>query len=108
MPATDDSFVVRLAVGESWTADLPGLGSAGYRWSEAVEGDAGVVSIGWSLVRPSTDGPATVGRSALERLLVTGIAPGRVLVRLSQQRPWESAPPRAQRTVEVEVGAPRD
>ena len=108
MPAGDDSFLVRLAVGESWTADLPGLGSAGYRWSEAVEGDAGVVSIGWSFVHAPSDGPPLVGRSAAERLLVTGTAPGRVLVRLRQQRPWESGPPRAHRIVEVEVGPPPD
>ena len=100
--ATPDAAQVRLAVGESWTTDLPGLGTAGYRWSDQVDGDAGVVSIDWSLVRSPE---LTVGRAAAERVLITATAPGRVRVQLSQRRAWESGPPRAQRTIEVEVRA---
>ena len=47
-----------------------------------------------------------MGRSTTERLLITGTAPGRALIRMHQARPWEpEVAPRASFTIRVQVSA---
>ena len=38
---------VRLTVGEQTELTLPGLGTAGYRWSETLTGDTDAVTVRW-------------------------------------------------------------
>jgi hypothetical protein len=98
---------LRLAVGDSHELTLPGLGTAGYRWDHEVVGDPGVVAVSWRRGFGPGEGPdpRSAGASAPERLTVTGTAPGRVTLLVSQGRPWEQRPPRAQHTIQVLVGA---
>lgn len=95
--------VITLRIGEEFELVLPGLGTAGYRWSETVDGDAGAVHLSWRRGFPAGDERRPVGASAPERLLITATSPGRLTVHLVQQRPWERGRPNAERTVEVEV-----
>ncbi len=95
--------VVTLRVGEEFELVLPGLGTAGYRWSETVDGHADAVHLAWRRGFAPGDERRPVGASAPERLAITATSPGRVTLRLAQRRPWEDGRPRAERTVEVEV-----
>lgn len=93
-----------LGVGERREVVLPGLGTAGYRWGEDLSGDADAVTLEWQRGMTAEEARGRpVGASAPERLTITGSAPGHVTVRLTQQRPWESGPPRAEHTIEVEI-----
>ena len=97
---------VRLTVGEQAELTLPGLGTAGYRWSETLAGDTDAVTVRWQRGFSSDEvKPRLAGAGAPERLVLTAIAPGRLTVRLEQRRPWESGPAKAERIVEVEVRA---
>ncbi len=98
---------LELSVGDSSELVLPGLGTAGYRWDGEVLGDAGVVALAWQRGWPPGE-PAVhpPGAGAPERLTVAALAPGRVVVRLVQRRPWESGPPLAEHTVSVAVAGP--
>jgi len=98
---------LRLVVGEQAELTLPGLGTAGYRWSETLSGDADAVTVRWQRgVSPDEAKPRLAGAGAPERLVLTAIAPGRLTVRLDQRRPWETGPPKGERIVEVVVRAP--
>lgn len=83
---------------------LPGLGTAGYMWQERVSGPPDVIRVSW--VRgfaPGTE-PAAVGVSAPESVTVRAVAPGDVLLRLVQVRPWQpDATPIGERQVTVRV-----
>ncbi len=98
---------VQLSVGEQTELTLPGLGTAGYRWSETLTGDTDAVTVRWQRGFATDESkPRLAGAGAPERLVLTAIAPGRLTVRLEQRRPWESGPAKAERMVEVEVRAP--
>lgn len=98
--------VIALRPGEEVEVTLPGLGTAGYRWSETLQGDTDAVTVQWRRgFGEGNSGPRRVGASAPERLVLTAVAPGRVSVQLQQRRPWEDGPPNAERTVEIEVSA---
>lgn len=97
---------LRLAVGETRELNLAGLGTAGYVWTNELEGDDGIVRLTRRRGRPEEAGP--VGRSTTERLLITATAPGRALIRMRQARPWESwIAPRAAFAINVQVSANR-
>ncbi|MFT4294813.1 MAG: protease inhibitor I42 family protein [Micropruina sp.] len=100
--------VVVLRVGEVRELVLPGLGTSGYRWSEVLDGDSAVVELAWRRGFPAGGELRPIGASAPERLSITGASPGRVSVRLVQQRPWEQGRPRAERAVDVQVLPPEE
>lgn len=96
-------------MGESQEVELPGLGTAGYRWMEEIEqaGDDEVVAVEWRRGMSADEARGRpIGASAPERLTVTAIAPGHVIVHLAQRRPWESGPPRAEHRITVVVTPP--
>ncbi|GAA3633820.1 protease inhibitor I42 family protein [Microlunatus ginsengisoli] len=98
---------LRLSVGERHEVAMPGLGTAGYRWDEELTGDAGAVAVEWQRGMSAEEARGRpVGSSAPERIALTATAPGHVTVRLSQRRPWESGPPRAEHTIEIDVTPP--
>lgn len=93
--------LLELRVGQREELTLPGLGTAGYRWTHSIEGDAGVLDVQWTRA-PAEPGRA-VGASVPERLLLTAAASGRVTLRLAQRRAWEAGPPHDERTLDVVV-----
>lgn len=92
---------LELRVGERHELTLPGLGTAGYRWTHTIEGDAGVLTAEWTRA-PARPGQP-IGASAQERLLLTATASGLVRLRLEQSRAWESGRPRDERSLDVVV-----
>jgi predicted secreted protein len=80
---------VSLKPGEEVTVELAGLGSAGYRWQEVVDGDAGTVSVTWR--RGAVEGlrEKAAGVSAAEIATVRAERAGQVTVQFIQIRPWE-------------------
>jgi predicted secreted protein len=100
--AASPDFDLQLVVGESRELEMVSLGTAGFVWSQELEGDDGTVRLTRSRGRPFPPGP--VGRSTTERLLITATAPGRALIRLRQARPWEAGTaPRASLRINVQV-----
>ncbi len=97
---------IALQVAQTRELVLPGLGTAGYRWSDAVDGEAGIVELDWRRGFPAGDERRPAGASAPERLLITAVAPGRVVLHLVQQRPWEHGRPLSEHALEVEVLPP--
>jgi predicted secreted protein len=80
------------SVGEEHELRLPGLGTAGYRWSLAPgQGDLPV-----SVRRapaPAPSSPPPPGASADEAFLVSASEPGEYRLRFEQRRPWEAGGP---------------
>lgn len=104
---TDLPTELHLAVGDHHEVVLPGLGTSGYRWDDDLTGDTEAVATQWQRgMSPEEARGRPVGASAPERLTMTAIAPGRVTVRLMQRRPWETGPPYAEHTIEVDVSKP--
>ncbi len=80
---------VELRVGEDFTFELPGLGTAGYVWQETVHGPTGVIEVSWHRgFTPGTE-PSAVGVSAPEVATIRALGRGEVTVLLRQVRPWE-------------------
>lgn len=93
-----------LNVGDRHELSLPGLGTAGYRWGDALDGDVDAVQLEWQRGISAEEARGRpMGASAPERLAITATSPGHVTVRLTQQRPWESVPPRAEHTIEIDI-----
>lgn len=100
--AANSDLDPRLVVGESRDLEMASLGTAGFVWTQELEGDDEIVRLTRSRGRPSRHGP--VGSSTIERLLITATAPGRALIRLRQARPWEAGtPPRASLRINAQV-----
>jgi len=92
-----------LKTGESATITLPGLGTAGYRWSFTVDDPRLVLVERRVAERQPGDPPPS--RSVDEQFVVTGLNAGETVVRFSQARSFEpSKPPIATRDVMVRVG----
>ena len=93
-----------LGVGQEWTVVLPGLDTAGYMWQERVSGPPDVIRVSWVRGFAPGTGPAVVGVSAPEQATVRAVAPGDVMLRLVQVRPWQpDATPIGERRVTVRV-----
>src|SRR4051812_47495955 len=84
---TGVSSNVNLGVGESHRVRLPGLGTAGYRWMSAVEGDACVAEVSDAVVTGLAD--RRNDASAAELFAIRAIGPGVARVRFAQRRPFE-------------------
>ena len=98
----DADLDLKLSVGESRELDLASLGTAGFVWTHQLEGDDGILRLSRRRGRPEDDG--RVGRSTSERLMIQATAPGRVVIRMQQARPWESrVPPRKSFAINVQV-----
>ena len=95
--------VVNLRAGEEHRVRLPGLGTAGYRWMPAVEGDAGVAEVSAAGLAELAN--RRIGTSADELFDIRAVAPGVARVRFAQRRPFEpdDVPPAAEQIVEVRV-----
>lgn len=99
IPAT-----IELQVGEVYTLRLSSLGTAGYVWSCAIEGNANLVEVTAERALPQSTGEQVIGTSADEIFTISARQPGQVKLYLTQQRPWEiDRPPHQQYTVEVTI-----
>ena len=80
---------VTLAVGETKRLPLPGGAHGGFRWTASVEAGEDVVEVatGFDEARGSAADP---GPLADETVALTGRAPGRATVVLTQSRSWET------------------
>jgi predicted secreted protein len=95
--------IVNLGVGEAHRVRLPGLATAGYRWSAAVEGDEGVAEVTDAGVAELAN--RRIGTSADELFDIRAIGPGVARVRFTQRRPFEpdDVPPADEQVMEVRV-----
>jgi predicted secreted protein len=94
---------VNLGVGEVHRVRLPGLATAGYRWSAVVEGDEGVAEVSDAGVAELAN--RRIGSSADELFDIRAVGPGVARVRFAQRRPFEPAdvPAADEQVVEVRV-----
>ena len=90
-------------VGEAHRVRLPGLGTAGYRWMPAVEGDDGVAEVSDAGVAELAN--RRIGTSADELFDIRAVGAGVARVRFEQRRPFEpdDVPPADEQVVEVRV-----
>jgi predicted secreted protein len=97
---------ITLAVGSSYTLELPGHGSAGYVWEMSLAGDAASVEVshatGAAPPPPPPGGPPPSSYSVTDSFVVSARAPGTAIVRLERRRPWEKTAP-ARETVILTV-----
>jgi predicted secreted protein len=103
MPPDAPQDVVNLRVGDEHPIRLAGLGTAGYRWVSAIEGDEGVAEvIDAGVAKPPN---TRIGTSADELFTIRAVRPGATRVRFAQRRPWESQdePAVDEHVVEVRV-----
>jgi predicted secreted protein len=81
-----------VGVGQEYELRLPGLGTAGYRWSLAPgQGDL-PVSVR-RVPAPPPSSPQPPGASVDEAFLVSASEPGEFQLRFEQRRPWEAGRP---------------
>jgi predicted secreted protein len=95
--------VVELRVGDEHAVRLPGLGTAGYRWTPQPEAGEGVVEVhAAGAAAPASD---AVGSSSDELFTIQAIGPGVTVVRFAQRRPWDPSdePPAGEHLVELHV-----
>lgn len=88
---------IELEKGGQYTCTLPGRASAGYLWEHTVEGESNVISIDETsvyspLLERNGDLPAA-GYSADVQFTITACAPGKVTIRFSLRRSWETNKP---------------
>lgn len=91
---------VALQPGGSVELALPSLAPAGYLWEAVADGPSDIVALDWQR-RPAPPDQG-IGAGGTEVLTVTAQRPGRLVVRLTQRRPWEQGRP-ALTTYQVEV-----
>ena len=86
---------IELKVGEVYTLRLSSLGTAGYVWNCVIEGNANLIEVtsGGADVPRQTTEQVVYGASADEQLSISAQEPGRVVLHLTQQRPWETDQP---------------
>ena len=103
MSPNTEPNAVKLGVGEAHRVRLPGLGTAGYRWTAVVEGDGDVAEVSDAGVAELPN--RRIGTSADELFDIRAVGPGVARVRFAQRRPFEAAdvPPADEHVVEVRV-----
>jgi hypothetical protein len=97
---------ITLKAGEEQSVTLPGLGSAGYTWIWDVEGTQDCVSLRLESAggAPASGHGIPQGGSVDSLLVVRGLRPCSVTIRLAQRRPWEKGrPPLRELSVSVTV-----
>jgi predicted secreted protein len=98
-----EAEVVNLRVGDAHRVRLPGLGTAGYRWMPAVEGDHDVAQVSDAGVAERAN--KRIGTSADELFDIRAVGPGAARVRFTQRRPFEpdDVAPAGEQVIEIRV-----
>jgi hypothetical protein len=99
---------IELGVGERWSALLPGLGAAGYRWTWELKKGAGVIEVTLAPASapalPPVGGEPPGNWSADEQVEVHALRPGAATLHVAQRRPWQAGhPPLREYVLEVVV-----
>jgi hypothetical protein len=101
---------IELQPGQVGSIRLPGLGSAGYRWSFEASGDPGVVEASMASAPPPfppdgpTGGPPPTNYSVDTIVTLRALAAGRAKLRFVQRQPWApEETPMAEHVLEVVV-----
>jgi predicted secreted protein len=95
---------IELKIGETYTLSLPGLGTAGYRWSCEIEGNAPLIDV--SKIETELQQPLPIGSSRDEVFVLRALAVGQLSIRFVQSRPWEKdRPPHMQHIVRIAIVA---
>lgn len=88
----DIPTTIELRVGEVHKLKLPGLGTAGYVWTFAIE-DCNLIAVTAGKTersQPANSGElSSVGSSVDESFTILALKPGRTNVHFAQRRPWE-------------------
>lgn len=94
--------IIEIRVGEKHTITLKGLGAAGFKWSATVADDRLVQVEPIQSVPPPAMQQA--GYSRDEQFVLTGLAPGEIIVHFVQARSFErSKPPHATYDIMVRI-----
>jgi predicted secreted protein len=98
-----EADAIELRVGEEYSVELTGLGTAGYRWLHRLEEDGEVAEVRRAGSKPPEGG--AVGASANEIFAIRANRPGTARIRFEQRRPWEGhdVPPANERTIQLRV-----
>ena|SRR5689334_14142629 len=101
----DDEFgTLKLRPGERAEVRLPGLGTAGYRWTARVEGDPDVVDVSVVTAPAEEVAGQPPGVSVDEVATLEALRPGQATVYLELRRSWENKPrSQDERVIEVVV-----
>jgi predicted secreted protein len=95
---------MELKIGETYTLSLPGLGTAGYRWSYEIEGNASLIDV--SKIEAELQQPLPIGSSRDEVFVLRALTVGILSIRFIQSRPWEKdRPPHMQYVVCIAIVA---
>lgn len=101
-----ETHEINLRVGDTHKSQIGGLGSAGYGWDYAVEGDPDIVTVSIESLPPPLPPPPggtpPDTYSAEQLVVITAEAPGEATVRLLLRRPWEHDKP-ALREIRFEI-----
>jgi predicted secreted protein len=100
----DEEVQVRLRPGERKSIRLPGLGTAGYRWTPGRPDAAGIVDVSVTTAPAGEIDGRPPGSSADELATIEGRRPGQATVILEQRRSWETkAAPHDRRVLHITV-----
>ena len=98
---------LELKVGETVHLTLPGLATAGYRWSyEITQADAAIAVSAVSPDSSPIESDIPVGSSSDEHFEIRALKPGQAILRLVQRRSWEQQPPIAEHQIDIIVRSP--
>lgn len=100
----DEATALTLQPGERATVRLPGLGTAGYQWTQHVDGDADAVAVSLDTAPAEEIAGRPLGTSVDELAVIEARHHGRATVVLEQRRSWEKEPdPQDRRVLTVTV-----
>lgn len=99
---------IDLGIDRTYTLRLPGLGTAGYRWTHEIVGNVNAVVVLEATVedlQPDVgDLSTSVGSSRDEVFTIRALKAGHSVIRFIQKRPWElNQPPLKEYILEVDI-----
>jgi predicted secreted protein len=99
---------IELSVGETYTIELPGLGTAGYLWTHEVIANRELINVSVTTARTPQSGnegsPPIVGSSVNQIFILKAQRVGPTSVRFIQRRPWEqNQPPLKEHILEIDI-----
>lgn len=101
---------IELKIGEAYALSLPGLGTAGYRWTYEIDGDKTLIDVSATGAEHQQlshkRGVPLVGSGNDEGFVLRALAVGHLSIRFIQRRPWEkNQPPLKEHIVNIEIEA---
>ena len=95
---------LELKVGETVRLTLPGLATAGYRWSYEITQTNAAIDVSTAASDSVAIGASpTVGASNDESFTIRALESGQASLRFVQRRSWEQQPPLKEYQIEIVV-----